>query len=171
MEEAKGWTSPFGDSRTAQPAIVAEGKKLYEGKGSCILCHGITGRSDGSAAHMHHPYASRDFTDCAFQNARTDGELFGTIKYGSPGTGIVPLVPGTLERKKKHGRSSPTYEPSATRSRFIELVRGRQDASANTPAKNAHFPLVQYHRVGKHGYKLLRRGGGSPSFSLGLPRR
>lgn len=100
MEEAKGWTSPFGDSRTAQPAIVAEGKKLYEGKGSCILCHGITGRGDGSAAHMHHPYASRDFTDCAFQNARTDGELFGTIKYGSPGTGMVPLVPGTLEEEE-----------------------------------------------------------------------
>src|SRR5574340_925092 len=67
--------------------------------------------------------------------------------------------------RKKHGRSSPTYEPFATRSRFIALVRGGQDASANTPAKNAHFPLARDHRVGKHGHKLSRRGGGSPSRS------
>lgn len=99
MDEAKGWTSPFGDSRTAQPAIVAEGKKLYEGKGSCILCHGITGRGDGPAAHRHRPHAPRDFTDYAFQKARTEGELFWPIKYGSPGTGMVPLVPGTLKEE------------------------------------------------------------------------
>lgn len=69
--------------------------------------------------------------------------------------------------KKKHERSSPTYEPSATRSRFIELVSGGQDASANTPAKNAHFPLARYHRVGKHGHKFSRRGGAVPPLLSG----
>lgn len=100
MEEAKSWTSPFGDARSAQPEIVAEGKKLYEGKGSCVLCHGSNGKGDGPAAHMHRPHAPRDFTDCNFQKARTDGELFWIIKHGSPGTGMVPLVPGTLKEEE-----------------------------------------------------------------------
>ena len=100
MEEAKSWKPPFGDARTAQPEIVAEGKKLYEGKGSCALCHGITGKGDGPAAHMQRPHAPRDFTDCAFQKAREDGELFWIIKHGSPGTGMVPLVPGTLKEEE-----------------------------------------------------------------------
>lgn len=100
MEEAHSWQAPFGDARQAQPEIVAEGKKLYEGKGSCVLCHGIEGKGDGPAAHMHRPHAPRNFTDCQFQKARTDGELFWIIKYGSPGTGMVPLVPGTLSEEE-----------------------------------------------------------------------
>lgn len=97
MEEAKSWQAPFGSAQAAPFEIVADGKKLYEGKGSCVLCHGMTGKGDGPAAHMQKPHAPRDFTDCAFQQARTDGELFWTIKHGSPGTGMVPLVPGILK--------------------------------------------------------------------------
>ena len=45
---------------------------------------------------MHRPHAPRDFTDCRFQGEREDGELFWIIKNGSPGTGMVQLVPGML---------------------------------------------------------------------------
>lgn len=96
MEEAKGLIAPFGEARRAPPGIVAEGKALYEGKGSCVLCHGTSGKGDGPAAHMHRPHAPRDFTDCGFQKEREDGELFWIIKNGSPGTGMVQLVPGML---------------------------------------------------------------------------
>lgn len=100
MEEARGWKAPFGDAWAAQPDIIAEGKTLYEGKGACFLCHGLSGKGDGPAAHMHRPHAPRDFTDCSFQKARADGELFWIIKHGSPGTGMVPLVPGTLKEEE-----------------------------------------------------------------------
>jgi len=95
MKEARSYKAPFGEARTAPPDIVTAGKALYEGKGSCHLCHGITGKGDGPAAHMQkHP--PTDFTNCAFQKEREDGELFWIIKYGSPGTGMQPLIPALL---------------------------------------------------------------------------
>lgn len=96
MEQASRLTAPYGDARTASPAIVSDGKGLYEGKGACALCHGLSGKGDGPAAHLHKPHPPRDFTDCAVQQERKDGELFWVIKHGSPGTGMVPLVPGIL---------------------------------------------------------------------------
>lgn len=96
MDEAKSWKAPFGDARTAQPEIMAEGKKLYEGKGSCALYHGINGEGDGPAAHMQRPHAPRDFTGCQFQKARDDGEFFWIIKNGILGTGMVRMIPSKL---------------------------------------------------------------------------
>lgn len=95
-EEAKRLQAPFGDTRLASPEIVAGGKRLYEGKGRCVVCHGTSGKGDGPAAHMHKPHPPRDFTDCAFHKQRTEGELFWVIKYGSPGTGMQALVPHVL---------------------------------------------------------------------------
>ena len=46
MKEALSYKAPFGESRSAPPEIVAAGKKLYEGKGSCVLCHGMSGKGD-----------------------------------------------------------------------------------------------------------------------------
>ncbi|MBK5282262.1 MAG: c-type cytochrome [Nitrospiraceae bacterium] len=99
MKEALSYKAPFGEARTAEPEIVAAGKKLYESKGGCVLCHGISGKGDGPAAHMHQqpPW---DFTNCAVQNEREDGELFWAIKYGSPNTGMKPLIPGALSEEE-----------------------------------------------------------------------
>ena len=99
MKEALSYKAPFGEARTAQPQIVAEGKTLYEGKARCFVCHGMTGKGDGSVAHMFAP-PPRDFTDCAFQKEREDGELFWIIKYGSPGTGMKQLIPGLLSEEE-----------------------------------------------------------------------
>ncbi|HSL02584.1 MAG TPA: c-type cytochrome [Nitrospiraceae bacterium] len=95
MKEALSYKAPFGETRTAPQEIVAAGKALYEGKGSCHLCHGISGKGDGPAAHMQ-KHLPTDFTNCAFQKEREDGELFWIIKYGSPGTGMQPLIPALL---------------------------------------------------------------------------
>src|SRR5689334_19178301 len=48
-DKAKALHAPFGDARTASGEVVAAGKTLYEGKGTCVLCHGIGGRGDGPA--------------------------------------------------------------------------------------------------------------------------
>jgi mono/diheme cytochrome c family protein len=100
MDEALGYKAPFGDARSASPDIVEAGKKLYEGKGACHLCHGVSGKGDGPAGHMHTPHPPRDFTDCNFQKARQDGELYWIIKYGSKGTGMQRLIPGMLSEEE-----------------------------------------------------------------------
>ena len=100
MEEALSYKAPFGDARTAPPDIVAAGKALYEGKGNCHLCHGISGKGDGPAAHIQSHHPPRDFTNCAIQKERKDGELFWVIKHGSPGTGMQPLIPTMLSEEE-----------------------------------------------------------------------
>jgi mono/diheme cytochrome c family protein len=99
MKEALSYKAPFGEARTAPPEIIAGGKALYEGKGGCHLCHGISGKGDGPAAHMQH-HTPTDFTNCAFQKEREDGELFWIIKYGSPGTGMQALIPALLSEEE-----------------------------------------------------------------------
>ncbi len=99
-EEALSYKAPFGDTRTAPPEIVAAGKALYEGKGRCDLCHGISGKGDGPAAQIQSRHPPKDFTSCAFQKEHKDGELFWIIKYGSPGTGMQSLIPALLSEEE-----------------------------------------------------------------------
>lgn len=93
--EVNQLTSPHSDSAET----IAEGKVLYEGKGTCVNCHGQSGKGDGPIGQVLKPPA-RDLTDCEFQKARSDGELFWVIKNGSPGTGMVPLVPAALNESE-----------------------------------------------------------------------
>lgn len=99
-EKAKALHAPFGDTRTAAADVVVAGKSLYEGKGQCALCHGVSGKGDGPASHMNATHPPRNFTDCAFQKARDDGELFWIIKHGSPGTGMQALIPHMLNEEE-----------------------------------------------------------------------
>ena len=42
---AKKNKSPYGKkSKDATPEIIAEGKAIFEGKGTCVNCHGKAGR-------------------------------------------------------------------------------------------------------------------------------
>ena len=100
MKEALSYKAPFGEARTAPPEIVAAGKALYEGKGRCSFCHGISGKGDGPGASVQQHHPPTDFTNCASQKEREDGELFWTIKYGSPGTGMQPLIPAMLSEEE-----------------------------------------------------------------------
>lgn len=100
MESAKKLTTPlFKDAKSAAAKLVEEGKALYEGKGTCFNCHGKTGKGDGPAGMMLDP-GPRDLTNCRFQNKRSDGELFWVIKNGSPGTGMVALMPGAINEEE-----------------------------------------------------------------------
>ena len=98
--EAKKDKSPLYDKAEDAPAeIVAEGKAIFEGKGTCVNCHGKSGTGDGHAGAVLNP-GPRDFTNCKFHKKRKDGELMWVIKNGSPGTGMVPLVPATISEEE-----------------------------------------------------------------------
>lgn len=100
IEKALALKAPFGDARNASSEIVDAGKVLYEGKGTCYLCHGVSGKGDGPTAHMHVKNPPRNFTDCAFQMDRDDGELFWIIKHGSAGTSMPATIPNLLSEEE-----------------------------------------------------------------------
>jgi hypothetical protein len=96
--KARKAKAPFGKLKSASADIVAEGKKLFEGKATCVNCHGKKGDGQGPAGKVLNP-GPRDFTNCKFHKKRKDGELMWILKNGSPGTGMVKLVPGTISEE------------------------------------------------------------------------
>ncbi len=97
--KAKKMKPPYGSTKKAPDEIVAEGKKIFEGKGTCVNCHGKKGDGSGPAGKVLTP-GPRDFTNCKFHKKRKDGELFWIIKNGSPGTGMVSMVPATITEEE-----------------------------------------------------------------------
>ncbi len=96
---ARQMVPPFGPTKNATQHIIAEGKRVYEGKGGCHTCHGMEGDGNGPAARQLNP-SPRDFTNCQFQKRRSDGELFWVLKNGSPGTGMIPMIPVTINEEE-----------------------------------------------------------------------
>jgi mono/diheme cytochrome c family protein len=91
---AKALKPPFEPT----PEILAEGKALFLGRGTCFQCHGNEGKGDGGAAKVL-PIMPRDFTNPKFNKVRTPGEMMWVLKHGSlgqtgqvPGTGMLPIV-------------------------------------------------------------------------------
>ncbi|MCE7979312.1 MAG: cytochrome c [Nitrospira sp. NTP1] len=95
MADAKAMKNPVAST----PESIAKGKALYEGKGTCFNCHGKEGKGDGPAGAILNP-SPRNFTNCKFHKKRKDGELFWVIKNGSPGTGMVSLVPAAITEEE-----------------------------------------------------------------------
>lgn len=95
LSEAKALTSPINVSES----IIAEGKALYETKGTCLNCHGKSGKGDGPVGAVLNP-PPRDLTNCAFQKKRSDGELFWVMKNGIPGTAMMSFVPGLVNEEE-----------------------------------------------------------------------
>lgn len=93
--EARADANPFAP--TAE--YLARGQVIFEGKGACAACHGREGRGDGLAASGLDP-SPRDFTNQAFHEVRTDGELMWVLKNGSPGTAMMPFVGGALTEEE-----------------------------------------------------------------------
>lgn len=91
---AKALQPPFQPT----PEILAEGKAIYLGRGTCFQCHGVEGKGDGGAAKIL-PIQPRNFTNPKFNKVRTPGEMMWVLKNGSlgqtgqiPGTGMLPVV-------------------------------------------------------------------------------
>ena len=84
LAEARALTSPLPQS----PEILAQGKALYNGKGTCFNCHGKDGDGNGPLAVQLNP-SPRNFQHHGFWRHRTEGEIFWVIKNGSVGTSMV----------------------------------------------------------------------------------
>ncbi len=95
MAKAKGLKNPFAPT----PENIAKGSLLFHGKGTCYTCHGKEGKGDGLAAPGLDP-SPRDFTNQAFHQAKTDGELYWVIKNGSPGTAMMPMIGSVIDEEE-----------------------------------------------------------------------
>ena len=84
LAAARALKNPLPNSQE----IIEKGKAIYEGKGTCFNCHGMTGAGDGPAALNLKP-APRNFLHRKMWRHRTEGEIFWVIKNGSPGTGMI----------------------------------------------------------------------------------
>lgn len=94
ISAAKTLKPPFAPT----PEILAEGKAIFLGRGTCFQCHGPEGKGDGGAAKVL-PIQPRNFTNPKFNQVRTPGEMMWVLKNGSlgqsgkvPGTGMLPIV-------------------------------------------------------------------------------
>jgi mono/diheme cytochrome c family protein len=94
LTAAKAAQPPFQPT----PEILAEGKAIFLGRGTCFQCHGAEGKGDGGAAKVL-PIQPRNFTNPKFNQVRTPGEMMWVLKNGSlgqsgrvPGTGMLPIV-------------------------------------------------------------------------------
>ena len=94
LAKAKLQAPPFA----ATAEVLAEGKAIFLGRGTCFQCHGLEGKGDGGAAKVL-PIQPRDFTNPKFTKLRTPGEMMWVLKNGSlgqsgkvPGTGMLPIV-------------------------------------------------------------------------------
>ncbi|MGE0642098.1 MAG: cytochrome c [Nitrospira sp.] len=95
LASARAMANPIPSSTD----IIAKGKVLFEGKGTCIKCHGPKGGGDGPLGKNLKP-SPRSFANAEWQQARSDGELFWVIKNGSPGTGMVSLIPSDINEEE-----------------------------------------------------------------------
>jgi mono/diheme cytochrome c family protein len=89
---------------TASPEIIAQGKALYSGKAFCQVCHGRDGKGLGADVDTKSMKGAlpRDFTDRAWQRARTDGELMWILKHGSKDTAMPAFVPEILTEQEAY---------------------------------------------------------------------
>ncbi|MFN3680887.1 MAG: c-type cytochrome [Nitrospira sp.] len=94
LAEARSLKSPLPSS----PEIIEQGKAIYHGKGTCFNCHGVDGNGNGPAAAQLNP-PPRNFRHQGFWRHRTEGEIFGVIKHGSPGTAMAGF--GTMLSDKE----------------------------------------------------------------------
>lgn len=95
IQEAKTWKNPFPNT----PENIEKGKKIFHGKAFCVTCHGRDGKGLGNIPGLRGKLP-RNFTDKAWQETRTDGELFWILKNGSPGTDMASFVPLVLTEEE-----------------------------------------------------------------------
>jgi uncharacterized membrane protein YkoI/mono/diheme cytochrome c family protein len=86
LEEARAMVSPLSPS----PEVVEQGKTIYEGKGTCVVCHGASGGGDGPGAANLNPPA-RVLRAQGLWRHRSEGEIFWVIKHGSAETAMIPF--------------------------------------------------------------------------------
>lgn len=105
LAKAKDMKNPLKPT----PDVLAKGKAIFEGKGTCFTCHGNTGKGDGPAGAALDP-APRNFANPEFDKVRTPGEMFWVVKNGSAGTGMISYNPAMINDEETW--QAITYERS-----------------------------------------------------------
>jgi mono/diheme cytochrome c family protein len=95
IEEARKWQNPFPSTKEN----IETGKGIFHGKAFCVTCHGRDGKGLQDIPGLRGKLP-RNFTDKAWQAARTDGELLWILKNGSPGTAMAPFIPRILTEEE-----------------------------------------------------------------------
>jgi mono/diheme cytochrome c family protein len=97
LATARSWQNPLPNT----PEVVEQGRRLYYGKGFCVACHGRDGRgmTDVDPTLVKGPLPT-DFTQAAWQAARTDGELLWILQHGSAGTAMAAFIPTVLTEEE-----------------------------------------------------------------------
>jgi mono/diheme cytochrome c family protein len=95
IQEARARENPFPST----PESIEKGKKIFHGKAFCVTCHGPEGKGLGDIPGLRGKLP-RNFTDKAWQAARTDGELFWILKNGSPETDMASFIPLVLTEEE-----------------------------------------------------------------------
>jgi len=98
LQEAQSLKNPYSVTKE----FINKGRNLYEGRAFCSVCHG----RDGQGLPVGPDYDSSsqplptNFTDGAWQTARSDGEIFWILKNGSHGTDMAAFMPQYVSEKE-----------------------------------------------------------------------
>lgn len=98
LEKAQSHKNPF----TVTKDFINQGRILYEGRAFCSACHGRDGQglSVGPDYDTSSQPLPTNFTDGAWQTARSDGEIFWILKNGSHGTDMASFLPQYVSEKE-----------------------------------------------------------------------
>ena len=84
-DDYKNMTNPI----TLSESDVQYWDRQYQAQ--CSRCHGETGKGDGEAADLEEgSVRPANFTDVAYMNSKTDGELFYQIEMGGEELSAMP---------------------------------------------------------------------------------
>lgn len=84
--------APAGEYERVNPlpasrANLRAGRKLYEARNGCAICHGVTGEGNGPLGPRFRP-RPRNFACAQTVNGIPDGQLAWVIRHGSPDTAM-----------------------------------------------------------------------------------
>ena len=98
LEKAKSHKNPF----IVTKEFISQGRILYEGRAFCSACHGRDGKGmpSGRDNDLSAQPMPANFTDGAWQAARSDGEIFWILKNGSHGTDMASFLPQYVSEKE-----------------------------------------------------------------------
>lgn len=83
----------------ADPASIAGGQQVY--RENCLPCHGESGRGDGPAGLTLNPRPA-NLWEHMLPGEHTDGELFGWISEGIPGSAMPAFEKNLTEEERWH---------------------------------------------------------------------
>ena len=128
LAAAKAMKPPF----PVTADMIAKGKEVFNGAGTCYTCHGVGGDGNGPGAAGMDP-GPRNFTNHQFEQVRTAGEMFWVVANGSP---LQPAMVGFVSAGQitdKQAWEAVIYERSLGCGGDMDCVTGSADWVSKQP--------------------------------------